>query len=43
MAAAYFRYEVKYPVIVEYDVNYWEYDWPFMDEIDIIYLFPEEK
>ena len=42
MTTAYYTYGIQYPVVVEYDSNYWEYDWPFMDEIDIIYLFPEE-
>ena len=42
MTTVYYRYGVQYPIIVKYDLDYWEYDWPFMGEIDIIYLFTEE-
>ena len=28
---------------VEISEDYWEYTWPNMEEIDIIYLFPEDE
>ena len=42
MTTAYYRYGVQYPIIIEYDPNYWEYSWYDMENIEIVYLFPEE-
>ena len=42
MATAYYTYGIQYPIIIKHNLDYWDYDWPFMDKVDIIYLFPEE-
>lgn len=41
MTNAYYTYGIHYPVIIEYDLDYWDCDWPNMDGLEIIYLFTE--